>query len=393
MKKKRVLIVLPVLILILVLLSLVIRRKHQLARMKAPKKYVTVVQVAPVRKGSIDVSVRYLGEIMPVTESTISSKVSGFIEQVPVDDGDSVKKGELLVRIDDRDIRARISSIESRIEATRSELEALRARIPGLKAAANTSKGIFERNRVLYKNKAIGKEELDISNKNYRLAVSELRATEQNVKALKSRIASLKSEREVQEVLLSYTTITSPFDAVVQHRILSAGDIAVPGKPILTLMRPDAGAKVVIRLAPEDYVRVKKATPAFLFFNGQTMKATVSAVYPGATPESLSVCNILLDKSPFHLPFHTKIEVRLVMGKIRGLVAPISCLLRKGDTNLVIKVDKDNVAHSVPVNLLGKNETHFCFSSPAIKEGDRLASARESRLMRIFTGQKVEVVK
>ncbi len=392
MKKKRVVIIVPVVILILLLLFLVVRRKHQLARMKTPKQYVTVVQVARVKKGSINVSVRYLGEVVPVTETVISSKVTGFIEQIFVDDGDHVKKDDRLVKIDDRDIRARISSIEAKIMATRSQLGALEAKIPGLKAAVYTNRGIYDRNKVLYKNKAIGKEELDISNKNYQLAVSELKATENNIIALKSTVASLESDKKAEEVLLSYTTITSPFTGVVQRKILSVGDIATPGKPILTLVRPDTGVKVVVQMAPEDFVKVKKGTPAFLLFNGRSINARVSAVYPSATPGNLSVCNILLNESPFDLPFHTKIEVILVTGKIEGLVAPISCLLRKGDNNLVIEVDKKSIAHSIPVKLLGKNETHFCFSSPKVKVGDRLASARESRLMRIFTGQKVEVV-
>ena len=393
MKKKGLLIVLVVLVLVVLLVGLVRKRRKELAGMPPPASFSAVVKVVPVQRGTLNVTVKYLGEIVPVTEYSVASKVTGFIENIFTDEGHRVEKGDILVKIDDREIRDKISSLEARIEATKSNIAALNSKIPGLKSAVNTAKGIFGRNKVLYKNKAIGREELDISKKNYELALSELTATINTISSLKNTVTSIEAEKSSLEVLLSYTRIEAPFSGIVSQRMLSSGDLVVPGKPILKIIAPQDGAKVVVRMSPEDLVKMKIGTPVKLKFNGKVKYSFVSSVYPGTSSNNLGLVNILCKNSPFNLPFHTRLEVELATESISGMLAPVSCLLRRGGKNLVVRVDTKNEAEVLAVDLRGMNETLFCFSNPKIKIGDRLASGRESRLMRIFTGQKVEVVK
>ncbi len=393
MKKRRFLFVLIVLVVVALMLVLIKRKQRELAHLKKPQQFRPVVRVVHVKKGILNVYVRYLGEIVPVTETQIASKVTGFIERIFVDDGAKVKRGELLVKIDDRDVRARIRSIDAKIEATSSNLEALRAKIPGLKAAVFTNKGIFDRNKILYKNKAIGKEELDISRKNFELSLSELKATEKSIQALQQSIKALSAEKEAEKVLLSYTEIRAPFDGIVHKKLLSEGDVAVPGKVILSMVNPKNGVKVVVPLAPEDFIQVKTGHLAYLLFNGRKITTRVSSLYPGATKDSLGICNIRMKSSPFGLPYHTKIEVRLVTKTVEGIIAPTSCLLRTGSKNYVLKVGKDKIVSRFPIKLLGKNEQFICFSAESVEPGDTLISGRESFLMRIPAGQPVEIAR
>ncbi len=392
MKRKRIIIMIAVLFLAIALAALIRKRKHELSVVRPPKAYTTVVHAAQVNAGELDLDVRYLGEIVPVTESKIISKVSGFIENIFVDEGDRVNKGDILVKIDDREIRERIRQTDALILSAKNNHAALKMKIPGLESAANTNKGIFDRNKILYSKKAIGREELDISEKNYRMALSELDATRKSILALKSSIDSLKAQKAGEAVLLDYTMIKSPFTGIVSKRTLSAGDLVAPGKTILQLVCPDDGVKVVVHMAPEDFTRIKTGARAELSFNGKRMAAAVSAIYPSAGRESLGICNIRLPRSPFDLPYHARIETRLLTGRATGLIAPLSCLLRHQDKPLVVLIDSRDEAQVIPVEIIGKNEKYFCFKSAGIKPGDRLVSARESRLMKIFSGEKVEVM-
>jgi len=124
MKKKRLLIVLVVLVLVVLLVGLIRKRKRELAGMPPPASYSAVVKVVPVQRGTLNVTVKYLGEIVPVTEYSVASKVTGFIENIFTDEGHRVEKGDILVKIDDREIRDKISSLEARIEATKSNIAA-----------------------------------------------------------------------------------------------------------------------------------------------------------------------------------------------------------------------------------------------------------------------------
>ena len=150
--------------------------------------------------------------------------------------------------------------------------------------------------------------------------------------------------------------------------------------------------KIVVHMAPEDFLKIRKGTPAELSFDGKRMAAAVSAVYPTAGRESLGICNIRLPHSPFGLPYHARIETRLLTGRATGWIAPLSCLLRHEDKPLVVLIDSRDDAQVIPVEIIGKNEKHFCFKSAGIKPGDRLVSARESLLMKIFSGEKLEVM-
>ncbi len=389
--KKKVFLVLLTCLVIALLVGLIFKRKHELEQTRKPKQYIPVVKVATVKSGKINVYVKYLGEIVPITESKISSKISGFVEKIFVDDGDLVKANDVLVKIDDRDIKARIASIEAKIYATKSNLKSMEAKIPGLKAALSTYKSIFERNKVLYKNKAIGKEELEISYKNFEVALSNLRATEENIKSLKYTIKSLEAEKKAEESLLDYTVIRSPFSGIVQRRMLSKGDIVVPGKVILTVVRPDDGVKVIVQVAPEDLLSIRAGTIAYVLLGDKVVKAQVNSIYPSTAENSLGICNILLEDSPFKFPYHTRVEVKLITRTPKGYVAPISCLLQKGDKNFIFLLDQKKIAHMIPVTILGQNEEYICFKSAKIHEGDRLICGRESSLIRIGDGQMVEV--
>ena len=176
MNRKKILVLVLVLLLAVSLVLLVRHRRRQLTRLRPPQAYAAVVRAAAVKRGRLEMSVRYLGEIVPVTESALAAKTTGFIEQILVEEGDPVTAGQLLVRIDDRDIRQRLQALKERERATDSQIAATRARVAGLRAAANTNREIFRRDEILRRQKAIGQEELDIARKNYRLAEAELQA-------------------------------------------------------------------------------------------------------------------------------------------------------------------------------------------------------------------------
>ena len=86
--KERILIVAGCLVLILALIFLVKKRKQQLAGIKPPKVYTAITRAEGVTRGDLDVTAGYLGEIVPVTETSLSSKVSGFIRKINVNEGD-----------------------------------------------------------------------------------------------------------------------------------------------------------------------------------------------------------------------------------------------------------------------------------------------------------------
>ncbi|NPA24354.1 MAG: efflux RND transporter periplasmic adaptor subunit [Deltaproteobacteria bacterium] len=391
MTKRRLLFLLLIIVLIVAMVLLVRRRRREIAGMPPPKEYAAVVEAATVEKGRVTAAISYLGEIVPLTETVLAAKTTGFVREVGVEEGDRVDAGRLLVKIDDRDIVDRIRALRERERAAEADIAAVRASLAGLRTALETARGIYERNRVLRENKAIGQEELDISRKNFALAEAELKSTRSRVKSLEANLAALAADRRALEQSLDYTTIKAPYAGVVSKRDVDAGDLAVPGRPLLTLVDPAAGVKIVVPVAPSDYLGLQVGSPALLHFSGRTLKARIAALYPAADGGGRALCHIILSRAPFGLPFHSRLEVGLVVGSREGLKAPIDCLLRQPQRQLVIRIDDQGRARPQTVEILQTGADFFSFVSDEVTAGDRLVRARESRLMRIFAGQKLVI--
>lgn len=147
----------------------------------------------------------------------IATRVSGTVVSVPVDVGTRVRRGDTLLEIDDRDVEARIE----RAEAGLRRAERYHARIQSL--------------------------------------ASDGAATEQELDDARAGLAEARAALEEARAQRSYVVMTAPFDGVVTRRSVDPGDLAAPGRPVLTLV--GAGSlKVVADLPAEFAPRVEEGT-------------------------------------------------------------------------------------------------------------------------------------
>jgi HlyD family secretion protein len=155
---------------------------------------------ATVETRNIRFAVSAAGEIVPADQVSVRPEVNGKIEKLPVDVGDSVKQGELMFQLDDRDLRIQQSSQKNSIERSRLELE---------QAERN-----FRRAEELFKGHLVAQEVYDDSRTTFDLAKNSLSNTQ---KAL-----------DLIEYQLLKTRVTAPFDCTVLTRPVSVGQ-AVSG--------------------------------------------------------------------------------------------------------------------------------------------------------------------
>jgi len=132
---------------------------------------------------------------------SVGVRVAGRIDRYFVEEGQSVKKGDALVQLDDRDYRASVAATEARIASARANL-----------ALADADLG---RGRALHTQGVISQQEQDVWVN----------------KAAVARAALLQLDAELQEakVNLDYTTLRAPADGVVLAKLKEVGEIAVPG--------------------------------------------------------------------------------------------------------------------------------------------------------------------
>jgi len=152
---------------------------------------------------------------------SVSAKVLGRIVRIAADEGSAVKKGDILARLDDTDLRAQM-------EQAKANLDLAQASLPLAKVNLDRATEDYERADVQIKSAVITREQ-------YSHAQKTLDGARAEYAIAQSRIGVAKAQMGIVEAQLQNMTLAAPFDGVVAKRWLLEGDIVQPGQPIFTI--------------------------------------------------------------------------------------------------------------------------------------------------------------
>ncbi|MDD2337069.1 MAG: HlyD family secretion protein [Geobacteraceae bacterium] len=186
---------------------------------------------------------------------TISSRVPGNVLKVMVQDNQFVKKGDLLVDLDQSDFQLRVRNAMAQLDIAKNETSSTYAQVDAAKAAHNSDRAKLEqaeldlqRGRALYKKDVIAKEQLDRLETARKVAAAKLAETEGSVRralallgltgsGVKDAMISRKiAELEENQRNLSYTKIYAPADGFITKKSVEPGNNIQSGQPLLALV-------------------------------------------------------------------------------------------------------------------------------------------------------------
>ena len=197
------------------------------------------------------------GKIEAVQNANISTRMMGYINNIPVKVGDKVSKGQLLVSINSADINAQKAQVNASItEAT---------------AAFKNAEKDYNRFKALYEDKSASQKEMDDMTAHYEMAKARLEAATQ-----------MKNQVNAQ---LSYSNITAPFSGVVTGKYAKKGDMANPGMPLLSIENP-SNFEVTAMVPESEITQIKKGSKAKVI-----VKSTNEIVSGTVTEVSSSAAN------------------------------------------------------------------------------------------------------
>lgn len=186
-----------------------------------------------------------VGTVRPKLSASISSKISGVVQQMLVSPGQRVKAGELLIQLDAREIQARLDQAQALREQTLKDIQ---------------------RFEVLLKQNAVTQQEFDAAQARFR--VSDATVTE-------------------AQTMLGYAKVTAPFDGIITAKRADVGDLAAPGKPLLELEDPatlrfeaDVPDALISKIKLQEKLAVR------LSLANSTVEAAVSEIAPAADTAS-----------------------------------------------------------------------------------------------------------
>lgn len=354
----------------------VMMKQRTVANLPKPQIQIPSVQVATVNQGTLEVTAHYLASIEPLTKSDLSPRISGNILSIAKREGDPVHQGELLVTIDDRELQDRSVSVNAEVLATRQ-------RLAGAQSAYTTQKSVYERDLALYKAGAISKEALDRS----QAALDTSKAT---VEAYQESLKGLAMNTSVARTQAGYARITAPFSGVVSKRWSEPGDLATPGKPILTLEKTTF-YKVLAQVPQEELNAIKPGTKVVLTNGSQSMAAKVNRIYPSLNKSMLATVEVLTSTAPFSLPSSATVGFDVVTKRLEGMIVPDQAVVKNKQGAFIYQV-KDGAIHIKPVKLLGMGGGKSALAPEGLAPGETLAVAQENKLLTFVEGSRVTPV-
>jgi len=207
-KRKRIIYAILVAISIIVLISLYAKGVF------TPSVQVQVATVTQVYPSQAFTILNASGYVVAQRKSALASKVTGRLIWLGVEEGSRVKKDQVIARLENQDVSATKDQAAANVNVTRFNLEQAQAELRDATLS-------FNRNKELLSRGVIARQTYDSALARYEKAVAAVAAAEAAVKASTAAL-------EGAEVLLEYTLIRAPFDAVVLTKDADVGDIVTP---------------------------------------------------------------------------------------------------------------------------------------------------------------------
>ena len=263
----------------------------------------TEVKIEKASKRTIKETVSASGRIFPEKEVKISSDVSGEIVELYVEEGDSVKTGQLLAKIDPEAYFSAVERGEAGLNAAKaslansqSNIESSKAQKEQIIAQLENARTIHQRNEELFKEGVISQAEYDQSLTNVRQLEANLRSAEASIKSAEkaaegSRFQVKSSEASLKELKtsLSRTSIKAPTDGIISSLSVEQGErvvgtIQMTGTEMMRIanlstmeVQVDVSENDILRVSLDDEVDIEVDAYIDEVFKGKVTEIANSA--------------------------------------------------------------------------------------------------------------------
>lgn len=275
-------------------------------------------QVGTVQFREVDQTYAAEGLVEAVNQSTISAQISGRIVDLKFDVGDYVKQGQVIARIDESVVGQQVVGSQAQVAQSQAALDNARAS--------------YERSKQLFAQKFISQAALDKATSEYKAAQAQA-------------AASLAGAGEAAATR-RFATLTAPYSGVVSARHVELGEMAMPGKPIMTGFDPkDLRVEVSVPQYKLPAVRELSRATVELPSSGKWVKAVSVTILPAADVKT-HASRVRLDLPADSRDVYPGMFARahFAVGRAQKLLVPAPAVLRRSELTAVYVVDaKENV--------------------------------------------------
>lgn len=326
-------------------LSLAGCSKSDQAKPPAGEQHSVQASISVIQPVAMPVTSASTGSVIALESVNVASRLMGYIKDIAVTEGQTVKQGQRLFSIDPLDIEGAVE--QARLGLRQAE------------DAMNDAKADFQRFESLYKDEVVSRQQFEKMKLNYDIAVS--------------RAAQAKAGLGTAQGQMRYATVTSPINGVVTQKMANEGDIAAPGHPVLRVENPSR-LQVQTAVSEEVFKNVKLGQIVKVEIDGKesTVDAKVANVSPAADPMTHSY-TIKLDITVPGLHSGAFARVLFPVAQRNVLAIPRAAVLDRAGITGVFVVDAQNVARYRMVRT-GKSENGLVEVLSGLNSGERVVT-------------------
>ncbi|MHB8919488.1 MAG: efflux RND transporter periplasmic adaptor subunit [Halothiobacillus sp.] len=280
----------------------------------------TEAQLFTVQNQSLPVLALFPGSVITSDQVSVTSRVMGYVRNVDVHEGQTVKAGQTLLSIDSTDVTGAINQA--------------RAAVSKAAAGLADAKGNYERYQTLYNQNAVPKQLFEQMQTAYKVAQS-------NYTAANAALQQAQAQ-------LTYVKITAPFAGTITSRMVDPGQMAYPTTPLLTLQ--GSGQKQVeVQLNSQAFATLKLGEPLtvnYTDFTGEQHQ------FAGIVERMVDATDPVTHTHTVKIGVPESIDVRsgnyvvvaVTVAHETGIIVPASAIHDRGGIRGVFVLDEQNIA-------------------------------------------------
>jgi RND family efflux transporter MFP subunit len=321
------------------------------------------VEFAKAKRGPVSEQIIVVGNLIGEATVEVVPRVNGRLQAVNVKLGDPVSKGQLIARVEDREIQEQVRQAEASYQVSQASI---RQREADLKLA-NTN---LERSRSLFERQLLPQQTYDDTEARYQAALAQVDLARAQFEQAKARLDELK-------ITLSNTIIMSPVDGFVGKRFLDPGAFANTNTPVVSVV-DISRVRMVANLVERDVRRVPTGTGANVevdAFPGEKFRGRVSRVAPVFDPATRTAeIEIEVPNPGFRLKPGMYARVQLTVDqRADALTVPRSALIAiDGKSGVFIAVKPEGAQPAARGNEASGMTARFLPVETGIRDGESI---------------------
>ena len=409
-KLKTSLIIAAVLIIAVVTLIFIGQLKNREPQVAEDKSLGVPVETENVSRDDFEIIFNYSGTAEYLDKTKISPKLAGEIREIYISEGEEVEKGQLLAKLDDRELKNNLSSAKAALkevelalqkaklaeEVAENNLAESRAALKEAQSDFEQWKSDYQRDKKLYEENAIAKAKFEQTKTQYQKSQARLQRmqnsvnsaqkaveiAELDIRSTEEKLQKIRNEFKNAEIKLSYTEIRSPLEGKILKEFIDEGEFIGTAQPIFEVAKTN-NTEVNVEVGMKDLRKIKIGSKVLLSYPGENdfkTESEISKIASTADPVSRTTeVNIPLENRNGKIKDGMSLSVGLVAEKMDNvLIIPNKALFNfKSSPHVYLINDNKAERREVETSL---SDGFYTVIKSGLNEGDEIAVSNINEL-------------